>query len=478
MYLRIVITAIYFFSGFQKLANLLKPQKMKKSIYLSLLLFSASQLFAQDPAVYKLRLSLSLLDVPQNLKSTGNFPSMMQSAELSSSLYDISFWGIDAAGNAIIKNRNSTFAGKAANTGLKYLLGLGFSYYGSELPIPLGVYTHEEFHRSVLGVNAISSINGNWFLNRWDGTVYGLSDEVLSGLKANSINNLLYSYVSGIQSENYLTQVNVIEDFYHPRTFYKNPLYLYHAYYVWDYFRFSASSLSDSVKVNAPPHEDSNPFNRDFAGADLTAWIYDMFSPDAPYTYRDYFPGGEGVNRRIGFSDLSMEGRDYLKKQKQLSLLNFANPAIFLINRIKVTPDFSFLAFMQYSPAHFGNDIALYVPFRIKTLNQLVVIHNYNNKHKKFPGFQYGIYNLSPFVNRKMELGATLSLWVQPVDQGFFDQTGKLGGAIEMTSDYNIGRGFSVNLTAGYKTAGWMTGNPYLDENAKFRVGIKYFLKD
>jgi len=450
---------------------------MKKSICLGILLISASTLFAQDPAVYKLRLSYSLLDVPQNFKSNGNYPSMMQSVELSSNLYDLSFWGIDAAGNGIIKNRNNTLGGKIANRGLKYLLGLGFSYYGSELPIPLGVFTHEEFHRSVLGINDLSAMNGNWVLNRWDGTVYGLSDEALSELKMNSIKDLLYSYVSGVQSESYLTQVNVIEDFFHPRTFYKNPLYLYNAYYVWNYFKFSASSHSDSVKVLAPPHEDVNPINRDFAGSDLTAWIYDMFSPETPYTDRDMFPDGEGVNRRIGFSDLTTEGQNYLNNQKKLSLLNFVNPAIFLVNRINVSPDFNFLAFMQYNPVHFGNDIALYIPFQVRSLNQLIAIHNYNNKDKKFPGFQYGIYNISPFQNERMEIGGTLSLWVQPINQGFFDQSGKFGGAIELMSGYEIGRGFLVNITAGYKTAGWMIGNPYIDQKANFRLGIKYFLK-
>jgi len=62
----------------------------------------------------------------------------------------------------------------------------GFVKYGSELPIPLGVWAHEEFHHSVLGVNGISSKNGNWFLSRWDGTVYGVSDEQLSDLKRES----------------------------------------------------------------------------------------------------------------------------------------------------------------------------------------------------------------------------------------------------------------------------------------------------
>ena len=194
---------------------------MKKSIYLGIFLLAANFLNGQDPAVYKLRLSYSLLDAPQNFNSGGNYPSMIQSVELSNDLFDLAFWGIDAAGNAIIKNRNETSGGKIANIAVKYLLGFGFSYYASELPIPLGVYTHEEFHRSVLGVNGLSAMNGNWILNRWDGTVYGLSDENLSELKIDSINDLLYSYVSGVQSENYSTQVNVIEDFFHPRTFIK-----------------------------------------------------------------------------------------------------------------------------------------------------------------------------------------------------------------------------------------------------------------
>ena len=452
---------------------------MKKLLFYSgMFLFSANVLYAQEPAEYKLRLSYSLLDIPQNFNSDGNYPSMIQSIELSSDLYDLSFWGIDALGDAVIKNKNNTAFGRISNTVFKYLAGFGYSYYASELPIPLGVYTHEEFHRSVLGVNGFSALNGNWIFNRWDGTVYGLYDEDLTLLKQNNNSALLYSYVSGVQSENYLSQVNVIQDFFHLRTFYKNSYYLYNAFYVWDYFNFSAGSLSDSVKVLAPPNEDPDPFYRDYAGADLTAWIYDMFSPEKPYTDRDPFPDGEGVNRRIGFSDLTGEGQDYLKNQKNLSLLNFANPAIFLINRIKVSPDFNFLFFMQYSPTHFGNDIALFVPFQRRSKNHLVAIHNYNNREKKFIGLQYGIYNLVPFNNKKIEVGGMISLWNQPANQGFIDQEGKLGGAIELMADYHLGKNFSASLTAGYKTEGWMIGNPYIDQKVRLNAGIKYFLKN
>jgi hypothetical protein len=328
----------------------------------------------------------------------------------------------------------------------------------------------------VLGANSLASLNGNWIFNRWDGTVYGLTDEDLTDLKQNNLSGLLYSYVAGVQSENYLTQTNVIQDFFYPRKFYKNAFYLYNAFYVWDYFRFSTSSSSDSAKVLAPPHEDANPLNRDFAGADLTAWIFDMFSPQAEYTDRARFPEGDGVNRRIGFSDLSSEGHDYLKKQKKLSLLNFLNPAIFLINRIKVNSGFNFIFFTQYSPTHFGNDIALYIPFQLKSSNQLLAFHNYSNNERKFMGFQYGIYNITP-NSGKLEMGGTFSIWNQPTDQGFYDESGKSGGAFEINAGYSITNNFSVNLNAGYKTSGWMIGNPYLDQSTAVRIGIRYSVR-
>jgi hypothetical protein len=451
---------------------------MRKYLLLISVILAFNTINAQDSTTYKLKLSFSVLDFPQNFQSEAKYPSMMQSVELSNDLYDLSFWGIDALGNLIIRNKKNTLGCKIANSGVKYVLGFVFSKYGSELPIPLGVYNHEEFHRSVLGVNDQSSLNGNWIFNRWDGTVYGLTDENLTELKQDNLDALLYSYVSGVQSENYLTQVNVIQDFYDHRTFYKNPFYLYNAYYVWDYFHFSTGPDSDSVKVLAPENEDPDPYYRDYAGADLTAWIYDMFDPESPYTNRDQFPEGEGVNRRIGFSDLTDEGQDFLEKQKNLSLLNFVNPAIFFFNRININEDFSFLLFMQYSPTHFGNDVAVFLPFKIKSFNQLVALHNYKNHEKGFFGLQYGLYDLKPFSNKNIDLGATLNLWSQPENQSFYDDQGKFGGALELQGKYALGKGFSAALSASYKSLGWMIGNPYLEEKFNFRIGVRYDLVD
>ena len=382
-------------------------------LFITIFLITA-YMFGQDSTTYKLKLTLPVLDFPQNSSLPNYYPSMNQSLEWSRDLYELSFWGIDALGNKIFKPHQypekkwRTYS----NHVFKYALGLGFSKYGSELPVPLGVWGHEEFHRTALGVKNISSENGNWFLSRWDGTVYGVSDETLDELKANDLNQLLYSYTAGVQYEVLLNQKITVDDFFADRTFYKNSLLLYNAHYIFNYFKFSTSAISDSVKVIAPEHEDADPSQRDFAGADLTAWVYDMYNPDLPFTFRDSFPNGEGVNRRVGFSDLSQEGQNFLIKQKKLSLLNFVNPAIFFVNKIRINQNLAFNFFAQYAPTHFGNDVAFYLPVSYKKLNMLVDFHNYSSRNDNGLGIGLGLFNYS--ITEKLNMDLVLNYWNQP----------------------------------------------------------------
>lgn len=445
---------------------------MKRTIFFCALIILQTQQVAgqEDTARYTLRLSMPIADLPQNLTLPYRYLSMNHSLMWGNNLYELGFWGIDALGNSLFKSTSKSLISQA----FKYVAGLGFSKYGSELPIPLGVWTHEEFHRAVLGVNGVASKNGNWLLHRWDGTVYGVSDEDLSNIKENNLEGLLYAYVAGVQSEVLYTQYNVINDFYHKRAFYKNAFYLYNAYYVWNYFRFSTTAASDSVKILAPPHESKNPVERDFAGADLTAWVYDMFNPALPFTDRDNFPQGEGENRRIGFSDLSVEAQDYLIKQKHLSLLNFVNPAIFFINSINMSRNFSFTAFMQYVPTHFGNDIALVLPFKLKEKDYRVALHQYNNHEDRFWGIDLGWCHVLESEQQRVTLNMLLHTWVQPENQSFYDTQGQLGGALEFNADYKITNRISANITLIGKTEGWMIGSPYINENVSGRFGLNY----
>lgn len=438
--------------------------------YLSLFLILGHTAFTQgqDTLEYKLRLSIPIVEFPQNATLPHHFPSMSQSLELSNDFYELSFRGIEVLGNKLIKPK--TKFRKLTNNVLKYAISLGFSKYGSELPIPLGVWGHEEFHRSVLGVKDISSKNGNWLFNRWDGTVYGVSDLTLGNLKSTDPDYLLYSYVAGVQYEILSNEKNTLGDFYKRRSMTKAALLLYNAWYVYDYFRFSTSDLSDSAKILAPPDESKNPVERDFAGADLTAWIYDMFNPDLPFASRDGFPDGDGVNRRIGFSDLTEEEQDYLVKQKKLSLLNFLNPSLLFINQIRIDQNLSFNFFMQYSPTYFGNDIALFLPVRYKKYDLLVNVHNYSNKSDNGFGLGLGIFNYK--ITNKFDFDILVNAWNQP--KSFFENDKFFGGNYILKTKYGFSNNFNCFIQINGKTAGWMLGNPYLNNNTSVQFGINY----
>lgn len=450
---------------------------MKKYFLFSVVsLLIHSFLSGQDSDIYKLQLSVPLLDMPQNTALPYAYPSMNQALEWSKDFYELGFWGIDELGDRLFLKRRTTPHAKGkiwANSLFKYAVGLGFSKYGSELPIPLGVWGHEEYHRSTLGVAGVASKNGNWLLSRWDGTVYGVSDESLDMLKQEHLDQLLYAYVSGVQYEIMLNERVTLEDFYHQRSLTKNALMLYNAHYVYNYFNFSTSPHSDSVKVIAPPHESPNPVERDFAGADLTAWVYDMFNPDMPFTSRESFPNGEGVNRRVGFSDLSPEAQEYLVKQKKLSLLNFANPAIFFLNKIRLGPGFAFNLFAQYTPTHFGNDIALFVPLRLQKHKILLSMHNYNSYTGSGYGLGLGVFGHR--VSHKLDVDLTLNLWDQP--QSFQGDDKHVGGAFQLKGHYALNPGISGFVAMTGKTKGWIMGNPYLAENVSMQLGLNVQIK-
>lgn len=197
-----------------------------------------------------------------------------------------------------------------------------------------------------------------------------------------------------------------------------------------------------------------------------------MFNPGLPYTERDPFPGGEGVNRRIGFSDLSSEGQDYLTRQKDLSLLNFLNPGIFFIDRIKFSEGFSFNFFTQYSPTHFGNDIALFVPVRFRRFGVMVNAHRYSNKSDTGLGAGLSLYNLG--VSGKVRSELRLNVWSQP--ESFFSDSMVTGGYAGIRTRYLFNDSFSGFVSVSGKTKGWLLGNPYLDKNVSFQAGLSYEL--
>lgn len=195
-----------------------------------------------------------------------------------------------------------------------------------------------------------------------------------------------------------------------------------------------------------------------------------MFNPTLAFTSRDDFPEGEGVNRRIGFSDLSADAQDYLEKQRNLSVLNFVNPDIFFINRIRISDDFSYNFFTQYIPTHFGNDVALYIPFSYRNYDLLVNFHKYSNKNDADTGIGLGIFNLN--LTDRFESDLSVNYWNQP--KSFYSDEKISGGCINFKSTYNVSKKFEVFLAIDTKIKGWMIGEPDLYKDYLLLAGINF----
>ncbi len=422
----------------------------------------------------RLRLEFSVVDFPQNFLPNGHFPSMRQSLQMSNNFYELGYWGIESLRDVLVKNRETRFR-KYLHRGIGYAMSLAFVRWGSDLPIPLGTWAHEEFHRSVLGLQGLRTYNGNWMLRRWDGTVFGTTDAELSNLKVTALPELLRAYTVGLEAQNASSRSNALHDFYTERTMPKNALYLYNAWYVWNYFRVSCGPASDAVKGFAPDFLSEDQRQRDFAGLDLTAWAYDMTEPNAPYTTRDTLPGLSGVNRYVGFSDLQDGAQQYLQRQRNLSLLNFIQPAIFFKNRFRLGPSLRATFMVQYAPTSFGNAISLTVPFIIgQNRNFYVGMHTYNNNVKHLPGLELGVYQMPVTASKNVSLSASIQGWMQPKGQDFFASESQLGGALAVRGDYKFHRMFSAFAGVNAKTKGWLLANPYLGSNFSVDAGIAF----
>lgn len=444
------------------------PIKTLFCLWASLLL--AGPVPAQDSSTYKLRLSLSLLDLPQQQHLPHRLPSMQQSMELSNNVYDLAYLGLEALGDKLARPRRRPVLNKVA----KYALSLALVRYGSELPIPLGVWAHEEYHRAVLGTQHIGAQNGNWLLTRWDGTVFGVSDEQLASLKQNQLPVLLYSYTAGVQAQTQSTYTNMVGDFFHRRSFYKNALYLYNAWQVRHYLGFAGSPATDQVKEKSWPHESPIAAERDFAGSDLTSWAYDMFTPAEAYGARDDFPGGQGENRRLGISELPREAQQFLREQKRLAWFNFFNPAILGLNRFRFSSRLSLTFFTQYNPTHFGHHLSLQLPVYYLDHRVVAGLHRYHSQTSSFNGYSLGLLDQAVGVSGKVTAGLQLAVWQQPAAQSFFDHRGRWGGAAEATLGFQANKNLRLHTTLTAKTQGWMAGNPYLGRQVGARAGLSY----
>jgi len=282
-------------------------------------------------------------------------PSMSQSLESSASFYNAMNFGLS---ELKINWFNNVFL----NYFTESLIFSGALFVAEY--IPLGdAWLHEEFHRAVLTKNYVNSYNqvNDFPLFAELVSVNNVTDENLIRFKASNQTDFVRLHAAGIEGENLLIRE------LQKRTFFNNQQYPYFSfellwtansfYYVWICHTEEAEIITNDVNA-----QDADNFKiRDFTGLDFTAWVYDLFKPQAAYAQRGVHPSGIGIDRYVKPSDLTSDELNYLKKQGYLQLLNFASPMLLSINHIPITikgvqMDMNF-AFRHYLTS-FGNDIS------------------------------------------------------------------------------------------------------------------------
>jgi hypothetical protein len=234
---------------------------------------------------------------------------------------------------------------------------------------------------------------------------------------------------------------------------------------------------ADQVTREMEKWEGRDIQKRDIVGMDFTAWVYDLFRPNEPYTGRGIHPSDTGIDRYIKHSELSKSESDYLLLQGILSWINIFNPQLFMQNRFEhVTADSATLywnAAVVHQLTPFGFAVDGDVLMKINRLNLFATLHSFMNRHSYFPGVTFGIDDL-PVTLGKVNLYASGDLdgWLQPEGLGFESRKAEAGMAGSAGLKVALARNLLLSSSVYGKTAGWKAGAISLSKEYGVRTGM------
>lgn len=376
----------------------------------------------------------------------------------------------------------------ATHLGIRELLGKrsfsrfviwGFDFLSSFLPFGSS-WTHEEYHRAVMGYRGVESYDEVWNMKFFSNTisVSHETDEAMTAFHDNHIHDFIRMNSAGIEAQTHLVQRLQQNDFFYHR-------HLNNAFSYWmniinnqGYIEACSDPKTDAdvEKMNS---KEPDIKSRDFTGFDLSAWAYELHHPGVKYSDRGIHPSGNGINRYITSDMIGDEGLDYLKKQSKLEYLNLLSPMMIGFNRIRLGSTqagewYGNFAVRHYL-THFGDDISLDLYLDAPSIKLVAAPHLYSNYDNHFLGFEVGVVDQS-FFNDKLLLNATAKVWSQP--ENFTATEGKFGGMFTADASVLLSKRWLAYLEVSAKSAGWQQGNVHLDSNFSGRAGLRWLLFD
>jgi hypothetical protein len=199
--------------------------------------------------------------------------------------------------------------------------------------------------------------------------------------------------------------------------------------------------------------------------SDTLLWTYCLFNPHADIS-------GDVT---IKLSDLSDEGRAFLKNRIMPGLMNFVNPMMFGIRSIPLNKNSGAhwnFAFRHYYTS-FGTDTSVDLYLKDSKYKFKFSLHNYINYEHYFPAIEavllehlIEIYNLSVYITPRLMIG------IQPENQDFFTSIPDFFALAQIRADFAVSGHFMPYLDISAKTDGWIAGNEALTKNVSAKIGV------
>jgi hypothetical protein len=403
-----------------------------------------------------------LYDAPYNADSPA-YPSMQQTLRWSTGAYQMLHWSIGHLVNPYREGWPGFWS---------RLAFAGFDSLAAYFPL-FDSWTHEEFHRAVMGYRGISSHDDVYDLNIGASViaVSHVKDEDLIELKRDHPADMVRLPAAGVEGQQQLALALEKDAFFDHVANYHQMAILITYLNGYSYVSSGATSDADTMTEEMNEREEAEPV-RDFVGHDFTSWVYDLFRPDEPYEARGVHPTGDGIDRYRTNDDLTAAESAYLKYMGNMQLLNLVDPMLWDVRAFR-HGDVRWNWSLQHYLTSFGHTTNLNLFVEHGDADVFATVLNYRNQDLSLFGLDLELRRFPLYgVPLLKALSARGHFYRQPARQMFRDQTSRPGGLGALTLYFPVANRVDTYLEVERKTPGWVAGTPYLDAATSGRVGV------
>jgi len=331
----------------------------------------------------------------------------------------------------------------------------------------------------------VSSRNGIYFPDAWSGgliPVDQVTDEDLARIKRENPPQSVRLMSAGMEAEKALVYRAGDELFFHGevRTT-KGPAVMAESWMAPVLLMTEMSTLfyhaacvdpqMDDV-IDTENHRLLETLERDFAGLDCTAWVYELKRPEQPYTDRGPHPYGVGVDRFVKWSDLADSEQAYLRQQLRLHWLNVLNPHLFGINGFMGGPSGArWIASVGHVLTPWGYTIDTQFGLIRDEVAGKLVLHNGVSAEGYFPGVDMEIVDQT-LPGGRFALDGGIGIWLQPRDLRHDSCLRRPGGRLHTRVSRRAFAHIDMWGQMSLKSEGWVMGEVELGPGWAGSMGI------